>query len=392
MGLRRWLCTVGVVSCSACSPVADDPGVLVDEGDLVRLFAHGDAEVCGGTLADIENRIRAVRAHLGLDLQGLRPIDYHWYVSPELFNASLSCPDLGRQCFSPEYDAVFAYDLPQVHEIVHAALRDLGNADSSFVEGVAMYLGAQTWYPGETIPTGYPPLSDVFGTRGDDFGWEYYMVAGRFTALLAELHGPQVIAELMEASSSADDRAQSIARIEAVTGDDFDELRSLFDGTSVCPSFDWSHPVAECRGSPRPWQAGVWSWTTSLDCADPEVSGSSNGVRIRHALLEVRDTGVYDITGAGIGVFASLVGCGGCDAGAIGSWPAADQVRARLAAGTYVVTLMSSRPGAVDEAGVSIVPVRLDGREVSIENETLDRSIDAKVRATTTAFGVEYIE
>jgi hypothetical protein len=118
---------------------ADDQ---VRTGAHFRYHAHADDPwVCDGTLDELERDFAAITAELGIAWPGGDRVDYFKFRSSAELTATGVCQAAGVACTAD--GAVFAPELLNEHELVHAYLARVGQPPTFVEEGIAVVLSCR---------------------------------------------------------------------------------------------------------------------------------------------------------------------------------------------------------------------------------------------------------
>lgn len=284
----------------AAAFACDLPDVTV-VGTHVEIAADPGLELCGGTLAHMDEFVERVSAAFSRPPPDER-IRYYWLEAHDFFRRS-GCPEGSSAC---AHDlTLYAPTAPFDHELVHNVASPIGNPLPFFAEGLAVAheglrddLGALA--ERELQPPSYVAIEDVLtqptGVRLAEAGG--YPVAGAFTAFLIRTHGIDAHLRLYArlaytARRGAIDRAfrdvfgvsldRSIADFEAAAGD--------------CPHYAHDPKLVECSAPALEWDGADLVHHRPFGCDQDDVIGPFRGTAILAVrTLEIAEPGGYSLT------------------------------------------------------------------------------------------------
>jgi hypothetical protein len=121
------------------APSVTFPDDMLRTSEHFRYHAHADdGTPCDATLEGLEAHFQAIVGQLGLSWPSGEMVDYFKFRSSPELTASGVCPFGGAACSAD--GAVFAADLLNEHELVHAYLAGQGHPPLFIEEGIAVVL------------------------------------------------------------------------------------------------------------------------------------------------------------------------------------------------------------------------------------------------------------
>ncbi|MCY1006158.1 hypothetical protein OV079_11410 [Nannocystis pusilla] len=244
----------------ACDPL---PPVR-HEGVHVRVAPDPGLELCGGTLAHMDDFVARVSAEFGVDPPlGDDRFTYYW-LDPEDFGKRTPCPDAVAGC--AVYDGVYSKVAPLDHELVHSVSFAYGVGPQIFVEGLARaYEGLEAW----RSPQPQRPRDVWKFVSANWIAPLDYDVAGAFTSYLIARFGLDVFLSMyaglgLVAREGAIDRA----------------FKNTSRSTSRAPSTT-SPPTAAtaCTSTPTPSSASAAPPRSRGTASTPPSSAASPASR-----------------------------------------------------------------------------------------------------------------
>ncbi|MFY0531164.1 hypothetical protein [Nannocystis pusilla] len=325
----------------ACDPL---PPVR-HEGVHVRVAPDPGLELCGGTLAHMDDFVARVSAEFGVDPPiGDDRFTYYW-LDPEDFGKRTPCPDAVAGC--AVYDGVYSKVAPLDHELVHSVSFAYGVGPQIFVEGLARaYEGLEAW----RSPQPQRPRDVWKFVSANWIAPLDYDVAGAFTSYLIARFGLDVFLTMyaglgLVAREGAIDRAfkthftVDLARtIDDFTADGGDCLHEHADPK-----------LSECGAPEIAWDGEYAAEFRRLACEQEDAVGPYYGgdvVVMRSLVVPVEAT--YDIAvitdepALAPSLAISLFPCSQCGTDLAVTVGAGERITARLAAGRYSLRLHGS--------------------------------------------------
>ncbi|KIG18900.1 hypothetical protein DB30_07236 [Enhygromyxa salina] len=204
------------------------------------------------------------------------PIDVYLWDNSQPFAESEWCPegiDLG--CY--RRGAVYADSLSIEHELVHAVVDTFADPKPFWSEGAAEALKGDRTILGNTAPVDNLDL---------DPPWLRYSTAGHFSRWLLETHGLELYRELLRARGSSREAFEQTydMTIEEAQALYFAEAPHAYGAFNTC-----DHPDLPQTGDLQ------WSETIEIDCAAPDVWGTSRGIGA-FRVLTITERGFYELT------------------------------------------------------------------------------------------------
>ncbi|MCY1062217.1 hypothetical protein [Nannocystis sp. SCPEA4] len=324
---------------AACDTALPD---VRHEGEHVRVAPDPGLELCGGTLAHMDDFVVRVSAAFGVDPPtGDDRFTYYW-LDPDDFGRRTPCPDYVGGCAL--YRDVYAKNAPLDHELVHSVSFAYGVGPQIFVEGLARAyegLGAVR-EPQPKRPRDVWSFIDANWIAPLD-----YDVAGSFTSYLIARFGlAEFLAVYRELGPVSHQRGidrqlrKSLGVGLERTIDDF-----LADGAD-CLHEHADPKLSECGAPEIAWDGEYVAEYRRLACEQDDVIGPYGGgdvVVMRSLVVPVEAT--YDIAvitddpDLASQLAISLFPCTQCGDDLAVSVVAGHRGTARLGAGRYSLRL-----------------------------------------------------
>lgn len=249
-------------------------------GDHVQVGTDLDLNNwCPGTLPLLDSHVRLLKEVF--DVPADHVVTYYLYPPPI---TDYACPEfegfVTGACFLPDERAVFATDLFDLHEIVHAVQWAHGGMPHVFSEGAATYWGGG----GDPDALGLEIralLDDAWSGR---LGSRGYSLAAKFTAYLIHVNGPEPYAELLKATSWNQSRPDFEKVFEQAMGMTLDDAIADYATNTdwwycnVAATQYWFYACSN-PGLVLP-PGGETYFDLDISCADPKVAGPSSRVSI----------------------------------------------------------------------------------------------------------------
>ena len=150
IGTPAFLAVAALAAACGGSPQTGlPPGFTGFSDDVARSSAHfryhahaSDAAPCDGTLDALERNFAAITGALALEWPAGDRVDYYKFASPDQLTAAGVCPFAGAACSAN--GVVFAAELVNEHELVHAYLARAGRPPVFVQEGIAVVLSCDS--------------------------------------------------------------------------------------------------------------------------------------------------------------------------------------------------------------------------------------------------------
>ena len=271
-----------------------------------HLILRGEDEVCAGTFDETEARVVAVQDLF--EVPATR-VEYNWLQDrfPEA-----ECVEGASACARGE--DIFARDLGDEHELVHASRRD-SSLPAPLEEGLATFLG------GNRMPAGTRQEFGIAVESGESFS---YTRASEFVQFLVNLGGFEELRELASLTNYEMPFSQWRTHLEKVYGMSWNELWDVYLASPECEPLTSHDDVLLCYsglGAVENLTPGLMDsrqYVHEMSCDDPLVIGPVNGNELRHEVVVQFDEvsiQTVNITLVGDfveGSYATLTRCGTC--------------------------------------------------------------------------------
>ncbi|WP_146155337.1 hypothetical protein [Enhygromyxa salina] len=265
---------------------------------MLSYAADEDIEICPATIPYLEQWMIAIADKLGIPEHELTPTTYYLVdqaTSQELCEGG----DLSIHC-ADHVDGqvnVYAYHPMNRHELVHAVTAGTKVGPPFLEEGLATLL--DDGVPVDLMPSiDAEDLDDLIELQDPRDQLDVYGVAAYILYWVAQRHGLEALAQLRFAVEAPTSAAAFRAAFEATLGESLDEMLAEVEGQPGCQ-------LVTCIGEPTPWVDGQWTTYSPTGC-----EGGAIGVRqpegdhiLRHAIVEIAETGIYEISTPSHGVF-----------------------------------------------------------------------------------------
>ncbi|PRQ07470.1 hypothetical protein ENSA7_28630 [Enhygromyxa salina] len=258
----------------ACVLGCNDLPELRYETEHLRIGTASDGLLCQGNLDHYERLITTLEQQLGTSVR--TPIHVYLWDESRFFPDSGWCDDSLIGCY--RQGAVYADFISIEHELVHAVVDTFATPTPFWSEGAAMALGSSRTFFGETSPV---DNLDLHASPQLD-----YRPAGHFSRWLLETHGLELYRELLRARGSS---REAFERTYDMTMEEaqelyFAEAPHAYGALNTC-----DHPDLPQTGDLQ------WSETIEIDCAAPNVWGTSQVIGALR-VLTVTERGFYELT------------------------------------------------------------------------------------------------
>jgi hypothetical protein len=351
----------------ACEPLPD----VTQVGAHVEIAADRPAEVCGGTLAHMDDFVARLAAELSRPAPtGRDRLRFYW-LEADGFHARSGCPETATACSRGAES--FARTIPLDHELVHGVAHPLGVPLPLFAEGLAVaYEGlrdsvalADDGAPSEALPDLDVRELLTARTGTELFRGGGYQVAGAFTSFLIARHGIAAYLRAYARIDRRDDR-QDVDRVfREVLGASFEQSAAEFeDAAGECGPAAWHAKLAECGAPELEWRDGSAVLYRGLDCSQADVVGPFGGEVVAFHTLTIEVAGDYELRVLGdveagrqsAANEVSLTACGGCGLAELVIRVGDGPVRQALARGRYAVRV-SGPAGQQTAVGLRVTPL-----------------------------------
>lgn len=272
----------------ACSP--SEPLDLPDiewEGQWLRFGRSPEvAPQCAGTAPYMDRYVGALAQEFGIELD--HKVDFFYVDEMSSPCESLACLRDGR---------AFSLVPVQEHELVHAVRDFEGLSHHVLEEGTAELWGDDGLYPRRTDTTG-SLIAAVEAVTPYDEGLpgEYYSLAGRFAALLADAEASNGYA-LLRTTSRTTTTSQFDTALRESTGVDLDGWDQMLSAYPACTHAEYRNASAACDSSPLVARCDADNSPIAIEayvgCDDPLTLGPRDGEIWTYRTFEIERDGTY---------------------------------------------------------------------------------------------------
>jgi len=203
----------------ACGEAAQNwPNQEQERSEHFHYFSRSDdSERCPGISTDMERQRSLAFDYFG-ELQAGETIDYYKFRDFDDLRQNGPCPNGSGNVQCQHGHGIWATELMQQHELIHAYLAPRGRTAGFLNEGLAEALSCGF---GQHLPTGIP-LADLVAWTGSMSA--LYDESSLFVAYLLELAGPSAFLALRDQLSPVANLDQVRAAFQAVYGASADDL------------------------------------------------------------------------------------------------------------------------------------------------------------------------
>jgi hypothetical protein len=254
-------------------------------GETVSVYGYGhtEADVCGGSFAEIDGHTAMIMADLGLE-DG-PPSVYRW-MTPETFDAVDPCPHASYGC-APGGEAI-ATLLPLMHEVTHTITQYIGSDGCPRLinEGLAQIYDGPGY---ATIDSGWWDGLDMTPREAIAIGFEWtlpwYANAFRFTSFLVETYGTVSVVDLCEALPIEPTLATWDEAVRSVYGVTLEQLLAAYEAYPRCSFEQMRARLWGCSGPADIVLTNAGDdFTIQTGCHDTQATNAGSG-RVGDALL-----------------------------------------------------------------------------------------------------------
>jgi len=281
--------------CSSCSDDLPEVGELVWAGENVEVWASEGMVACGGSFLEVEahaSRIRDFVQEYGVDSP---PVDYRyfWFSDADRHIVEDVCGYNYHD--EPVYacavrDALYTPDIPDYHEITHAALPNLATMRHDrprlLAEGVATMLGNLGFVADSNAPIliRQPPLESL--VLQEPRSRTSYVAASHFVRSFIEQDpglALRVFLQLRQGMDISDMRSTALE-----IGFPFDLAAETYENVALVKGHQARIHISECDQDSVPWSSdGSLSISGVIDCGGSRTLGPGRG--------EIWQTWTFDI-------------------------------------------------------------------------------------------------
>jgi hypothetical protein len=210
-------------------------------------YGHTEADLCGGSLTEIDGHAAMIRAELGL---ADAPSSVFRWLSPDTWDAVEPCSPNALACAS--FGEAMAQVIPQMHEITHTIIDKIGSdgCPRLISEGLAMVYDGPEY--DEMTPYWDETTMTIWEAMGAGFEWspDFYANAARFASFLKETYGLELIVQLCEALPIEPTTAAWDETVRDVLGTSLEQLLADYEEYPECSYQQMRAKLWGCGGSP----------------------------------------------------------------------------------------------------------------------------------------------
>ncbi|WAS90045.1 hypothetical protein [Nannocystis punicea] len=341
---------------AACRDLPD----VTAAGEHVLIAADPELEMCGGSMAHLDEFIARLCAEFGIEppTGDDRPLGY--WLRIEDFKARTRCAE-GSACM--RNGTFYAWWMPATHEVVHAVLFPYGRTLPLLAEGVAVAyqgLGAEVGEGNVSLDLDIAPLIAIRRSHDLLHTKDGYIRAGNYVAFLVERYGAAAVLQLMTLVDPMADEAELDHAFRVALGVSLEQtIEGYRSQPRYCSQLSYDAKLIECAAPELTWQGGRIAEYRALACEQEDVVGPlEGGAAAVFRTLQIDEAGWYilEFFGDAPSNRLSLRPCGGCDHEDDIALHAGEPARREwLPAGVYSVRLLGPT-SARTSVGVRITP------------------------------------
>lgn len=269
-----------------------------DFGAHVVVAADPGLELCGGTLAHMDEFVARLSAEFSLDPPtGDDRFTFYWLG--EEVHKRTPCPPEGLACAF--LGASYSPHAPLNHELVHNVTEAFGHPRPLFSEGIAVAfegLGADTV---DHLSSSFLSVHDLLGltTSRQLIHVHGYATAGAFTSFLIRSHGLDAYLRVYAAMGPLE-TARGVDRLfREEFGVGFDDSVAAFEAaseTTTCSRFQRDARLLECAAPELEWDGDRLLLHRSIACdQDDAVGPYGDGSVVVFRTVEIPEDGDYRV-------------------------------------------------------------------------------------------------
>lgn len=323
-----------IVAAAALLCACNELPEVTEVGVHVEVAADPERELCGGTLAHMDELVARAAAELSVAAPtGDDRFRLYWLIDDDFFRRS-GCPKFGYACASG--GTSYTRSVPVNHELIHNVSGPLGESRSFFVEGLAVAFEGlgdaimpSVYGPGlgENLPDlDLHELVSITGSR-ELVERGAYPLAGAFVAFLIRRHGAAAFARAYTAIPyTAIPYTASRSRIDRefreAFGETLDASVAAFEATARgCSRTGFDAKLIECAAPELAWSGDVFVHHRTLACEQADAVGPYIGDSVVvFNTLTIAEAGGYELSvlgepaglNEGLLGYVSLVPCTPC--------------------------------------------------------------------------------
>ncbi|MFO7563575.1 MAG: hypothetical protein R6X02_13090 [Enhygromyxa sp.] len=264
--VRSWPCWL-LLAAVACHEETDawSDHTFAWHGEHVSVYGYGyeEADLCGGSLAELEGHTALIEDALGLEGP---PYVFRW-ISDDEWTARTPCP-LGSFCARD--GAAIARVIPQMQQATLAILDQAAVECPALLEdglGVLFNGPTPSW---ELDPTEYE-ITELLEYERVPVHGSAHVRAGHFVAFLAERHGFRSILDLCQALPQRPTLTQWSLATAAVLDEPLTELLGNYSGYPLCDSQQLRARLWGCKSPDLTFTGELH---VAGDCSDPQATNA----------------------------------------------------------------------------------------------------------------------
>lgn len=271
--------TVGLFLLLTVSGCSDLPPIEY-KTEYIDIGVDSDDPVCEGSLRALDDQVAWVEEQLEFEVDHRLTV-YLFADGPGEF---CDFDDPGGGCYNPRREHVYSTLGAARHEVIHAAVDQLGVPTPFFSEGIALAL------QGGMIGFFWSTPSSNLGLDTNDLS---YGTAGHFGRWMLERYPPDQIREIHDKSSTTRGRSHAESAFEKVFGESFAEVEEEYFASS--PEYYRTIDI-----TPKPAVGdgpgdgpGDWRVSLEFDCGSEDTRGIEAGGMWREAVFQIASAGWY---------------------------------------------------------------------------------------------------
>jgi hypothetical protein len=296
--------TVAVLLVTSCYADWREDYDFAWQGERVTVYGYGhtEADLCGGSLAELDGHTAAIERELGIE--GAPAYPYRW-LSADYWDALGETNPCHEHAACASSGEPITRWLPHMHEVVHAITHDAGGCPRLLDEGLAMYYDGSSPTTLGSVAENPTQIRELLanGLLGHTYGDRIGRLL-HFTTFLVETYGPPSVLELcgelpmLEPSLAEWD--QAVLEVYEIT------LEQLLDEYDAFPECRYANMAGRLWGCSGRRDFTFWNpdgeYVVETGCDEPQVTNAWG-----EAVLTRR---VYLFTDMELRVSSNTVGTG----------------------------------------------------------------------------------
>lgn len=285
-----------LVAISVCGTSCEERQSLppvISTGKYVRYATNARAsDVCGGTVAELDQFVEDLGLALGVDLPEEPFITYYWLPHDLVDLAPCDGqPSIGANCARRDggTSVVYAADARNLHEMVHAVHFQALPGGAAFLhEGLAQVYGDQLVDRAELTPD--DDLDQVLVGEGN--ATDFYAVSWHLVYWMLRRHGTDEFRDFWsQLGEPTETTAQDVRDVfETVFGE---TLELQITETADAPACT----IPQCGSDPKLWSGDTWSARAPTSCSDADALGpgtdTESPIVLSRTILEITESADY---------------------------------------------------------------------------------------------------